>query len=112
MSFGKRLARLRHERGLTQQELADLTGISEPAIRRYEASDAQYPAMRVDALLRLSDTFGVAVDALLDRDQVRKPGLDEELQRLVEQVCALSTADKKVAKAVLEGLVVRGRVRG
>jgi transcriptional regulator with XRE-family HTH domain len=64
--FGNRLRELREARGLSQEELADKVGSSEPQIWRYEHNKGN-PTK--DVLERLADFFGVSVDELLGRDR-------------------------------------------
>ncbi len=69
-TFGERLRQYRRARGLTQQELADLLGVSNKSISRWE-SDGGYPD--VPLLLPLARALGVSVDDLLDGEKpVRK----------------------------------------
>jgi transcriptional regulator with XRE-family HTH domain len=53
-----RLLQLRYERGLTQQQVADGSGVSERTLVRLER-DAQRPSARIAK--RLADYFGVEV---------------------------------------------------
>jgi transcriptional regulator with XRE-family HTH domain len=59
---GKRLRELRENAGLSQQELADLTGISKRQLGRYEQSKGEPSG---DALVRIAKRLGVSVDYLL-----------------------------------------------
>lgn len=69
-TFGERLKQYRRAKGLTQQELADLLGVSNKSISRWE-SDGGYPD--VPLLLPLARALGVSVDDLLDGEKpVRK----------------------------------------
>lgn len=58
------LKELREFEGLSQQKLADLTGISQSAIARWELGQAEPTA---SGLRKLSDFFKVSVDELLGR---------------------------------------------
>lgn len=62
LSFGANLKKLRHERDLTQDELADALGISTQSISRYETNSA-YPD--IEMLPIIAEYFGVTVDSLL-----------------------------------------------
>ena len=69
-TFGERLKQYRRAKGLTQQELADLLGVSNKSISRWE-SDGGYPD--VPLLLPLARALQVSVDDLLDGEKpVRK----------------------------------------
>lgn len=61
-SFPNRLEGLRKGQKMTQNELADATGINRKTLSRYEAGDMLPSA---DKLLVLAEFFGVRVDWLL-----------------------------------------------
>lgn len=100
--FGDRLAELRRQRGLTQQDLADLVGATGPMIRGYERGVA-YP--RVELLVRIADTLECSLDDLFGREPPKVA--NRELQRLVERISTFPNSEQKIAVAVLEGLVLR-----
>jgi transcriptional regulator with XRE-family HTH domain len=84
--------RIRNERvmwGMTQEELAEATGIDRDKISRIETSDRQ---VRVDELTKLADTFEVSVEHLVrDREAITYQRVDlnrpetQEAQRWFEQ---------------------------
>lgn len=59
---GDRLKQLRENVRLSQEELADQIGISEPQIWRYEKGES---SPRADILTKLSSYFGVSADYIL-----------------------------------------------
>ena len=63
MTIGKRIAHLRKEKGLTQEELAQHMGISPQAVSKWE-NDQTCPD--ISALPKLAKLFGVTVDELLE----------------------------------------------
>lgn len=65
MEFAERLKRFRKAKNLTQQELADLLGVSNKSVSRWE-SGGGYPD--VSLLAPLARALGVTVDALLCDD--------------------------------------------
>ena len=69
-STTNRLQKLRMERGLTQAEAADLTGIDRVSYTRFERGIRVPPA---DKLVILADFFGVTTDYLLGRSDIRWP---------------------------------------
>ena len=102
MSFSERLIVLRRERGLTQQGFADATGIHVQQIKRYEAGTSQPSA---EALKKIARCFGVTTDWLLFEDAERGP--DDDLRLQFEAMGQLSADEKEVARAVLEGLLLK-----
>lgn len=107
MEFPNRLARLRKERGMTQQQLADRAGTHVVQIRRYEGGVSQ-PA--IDVLKRLAIALSVSADALLFDETERGP--DDDLRLQFEALSAMSPEEKYVAKAVLEAMIVKNQVTG
>ena len=63
MTIGKRIAHLRKEKGLTQEELAQHMGISPQAVSKWE-NDQTCPD--ISALPKLARLFGITVDELLE----------------------------------------------
>ena len=66
-SFGKTLAKLRKERKLTQQELADLLNVTRQTISKWETNTT---APDIDTLKRISQVLNVPVDVLLGNSQL------------------------------------------
>ena len=63
MSFGNNLKLLRKEKGLTQEQLAEMLGVSRQAISRWEF-DNGYP--ETDKLLIIAKELDVSLDYLMD----------------------------------------------
>ena len=74
-TFGQRLARLRKQNGLTQDEIADKIGISPQAVSKWE-NDVSSPDISI--ILSLSDILGVSTDELLGKDTINPEVVDEE----------------------------------
>jgi transcriptional regulator with XRE-family HTH domain len=100
--FPERLATLRKEKGLTQQALADQIRMHVVQIRRYEAGASQ-PTL--DVLRKLAIALGVSADHLIFGKDERNP--DEDLRMQFEMMHQFSPDEKKIAKAVLEGLILK-----
>lgn len=62
MKFNERLKRFRKEKGLTQVQLAELTGITARQIQNYEGGKAR---PRLDAAEKLAKALNVSADELL-----------------------------------------------
>lgn len=62
MSLGENIVRLRTEKRLTQEDMADLLGVSRQSVSKWE-SDASTPEL--DKLIRLSEVFDITVDKLV-----------------------------------------------
>lgn len=64
------IRKLRIDRGLTQAQLASILNIRQNTYSQYEVGTLNYP---VEALLKLADFYGVSVDYLLGRTEVKAP---------------------------------------
>ena len=102
MELAARLIRLRKEKGLSQQALADAVGLHVTQIKRYESGAVQ-PSL--EALKKIARTFGVSTDFLLFDDGERGP--DDDLKLHFEAVKQFSPEEKRIAKAVIEGLILK-----
>ena len=67
MTFGEKLRKLRTDRGLTQDDLAEKIYVTRTAISKWE-SDRGYP--NIDSLKAISKFFSVSIDDLLSPDEV------------------------------------------
>ena len=62
MSFGENLQRIRRKNQLSQEELAEMLGVSRQAVSKWEVGDG-YP--EVDKLLLISKQLNISLDSLL-----------------------------------------------
>ena len=74
-TFGQRLARLRKQKGLTQDEIADKIGISPQAVSKWE-NDISSPDITI--ILSLSDILDVSTDELLGKDIIDPEVVDNK----------------------------------
>lgn len=96
-NFGKRLRRLRKERGLTQDDIAAAIGVSRQIISRWERNEAVPKAGNLTAL---ADTLGISADYLL-HGKTNFPATPPEIPvevPLNEQILEIA----ELAEAVLE----------
>lgn len=63
MTFSENLKQIRKERGITQEELAEMLEVSRQAVSKWELNDG-YP--EVEKLILLSSKLNVSLDYLLD----------------------------------------------
>ena len=71
MTVGERIQRLRTERRLSQERLAELVGVSRQAVSKWELNTAQPDT---DKLIPLARALGVSVDKLLGNGTENKGG--------------------------------------
>ncbi len=91
--FGEFIARLRKEKGLTQQELADRLFLSNKAVSKWERGQS---LPDIDLLTPLSDILGVSVAELLKGERLSGEAMDSgEVETLVSQALRLSGAEEE-----------------
>lgn len=66
VGFGNRLKELRRKKGLTQQSMADVMGLTMRNYQRYEYGMINVPATTLNFF---ADYFGVTTDYLLGRGE-------------------------------------------
>ena len=95
MEFNEKLQQLRKQKGLTQEELAQMLYVSRTAISKWESGKG-YP--NIDSLKQLSNLFGISVDYLLSGDQLLTVAKEDSRQKesqlrdIVFSLLDLSTA--------------------
>ena len=91
--LGARLAMLRRQKGLRQQELAQMLGVSPSAVGMYEQERREPP---LACVVQLAEIFAVSCDYLL----TGKPSRSEDL-------AALQSAYGQAVAAMEQGLYLR-----
>lgn len=71
MTFGEKLSKLRKENNYTQEQLADILGVSRQSISKWE-TDIAYP--ETDKLISMGKLFGCSMDYLLNENITDKEG--------------------------------------
>ena len=89
-SFGTRLADLRREHNLTQNDIADRLNISAQAVSKWE-NDLTSPD--IDTLLKLSDIFNITVDELLGKKKQEPIYLPTEERKDINKMVLRITVD-------------------
>lgn len=99
--LGKRIQQLRKEKGLSQTELAQNTGISYAQISRYEIKGAQPPA---EVLNKLAEALDTSVDYLINGDTTEKALntlKDVELLKQFKEINQLPEDEKQTILKVI-----------
>lgn len=90
VDFGEKVKKLRHEKDLTQQQLAELLGVAVSAISSYESGN-RYPSYEV--LISLARIFHVSTDYLLGLEKLKTvdvSGLnDNEIKVILQMIDVL-----------------------
>ena len=106
MSLAKRLITLRKEKGLTQQQMADVLSVHVNSLKKYEAGQAQ-PSL--DAIKKIAIGLHVSTDFLLFEEHERGPSDDLALQ--LEAISQMPEGEQMVIREVLESLIIKYQSR-
>ncbi|MBE6632958.1 MAG: helix-turn-helix transcriptional regulator [Ruminococcaceae bacterium] len=102
MTFGEKLAALRRQHNHTQEQLAELLGVSRQSVSRWE-SNATYP--ETEKLLRIGELYGCSLDELFGT--VKKEASEEALSGLGDAAAAREVDRPSVG---LRGLRISGAI--
>ncbi|WP_028563100.1 helix-turn-helix domain-containing protein [Paenibacillus pinihumi] len=83
MDTGGRIAKLRDERGWTQEQTSSMLGISRAALSHYEKNRREPDT---ETLLKFADLFQVSVDYLVGRTKLPQQILDDNIRDFVDQL--------------------------
>lgn len=98
--MGARIAQLRKEQNLTQQQLADELELSQQIIASYEIGRRRIP---VSTLPRLARTLGVSIETLIGEEQApAKRGPTPKLQRHMERISQLPKTQQRFLLQMIE----------
>lgn len=105
-TFGRRLARLRTARGLTQEQLARLVDLSPRMVAYYEAQTDRPPAHLLPQLARV---LQLSVDQILGVQRLpsEPPALDVRLVRRLQKLQKLPPGARKAVLKVLDTFLTR-----
>lgn len=97
MSFSLRIKELREERGLSQVKLARALNVGTGSVGMWESTNEIPP---VKKLLVIADYFGVSLDYLVGRSDVRVPADGQD--GFFTEYCALSPAKREILNSLVK----------
>ncbi|MFC4103175.1 helix-turn-helix domain-containing protein [Paenibacillus xanthanilyticus] len=83
MNIGSRIAKLREDRGWTQEQTSASLGISRAALSHYEKNRREPDS---ETLLKFANLFHVSVDYLVGRTNSTQMTLDEPIKDFVDKL--------------------------
>lgn len=103
-NIGMTLSRIRKENGLTQKELADLTGISQQHQSHYEKGDIHITA---EMIVRYSNALNVSCDRLLNTEEQpnKSPVISLRFTKRMQEIERLPEGKKRSILQVLDDLI-------
>ena len=113
VDFGKNLSRIRKERKLTQQRLAEFINVQQRVISRWETGVAK---PHLNHIVQLAKVLEVSIDLLVFGDETgcTEPRFDiqnRRLKELCQQVDDLDQGDQEVICTVMDSLIRKERIR-
>jgi len=102
--FGEHIHSLREAAGLSQQQVADALGISQPAYALWERKNV---AVRIEQLRTLSEILGTPVDVLVNFTSgiKRRGGPQGRARQTFEDVSKLPRSKQKQILDVVDALI-------
>ena len=94
VKIGKFLQALRKEKGLTQEQLAEMTGVARRTVSRWETGSNMAD---LDILIELSDFYKVDLREILNGERSSE-NMNEEVQEAMRQVAEYGNEEKNVKR--------------
>lgn len=94
INIGQNLKRLRQQRGLTQEQLAEVFGVSAQAVSRWE-NNTSYPDITL--LPGLAIFYNTSVDAIVGMDEIRQEEALRIIHTKINEFVLHNETDKAVA---------------
>ena len=106
VELGARIAELRTELGLTQQQLADALETTQQQVASYESARLRVPA---SMLPRLARVLGVTLEMLIGEEPrtAAKRGPTPKLQQQLERLSSLPKPKQRAIMEVLEAMIAQ-----
>ena len=104
ISLGQRIAKMRKEKGYTQQMLADAIGVTQRVITYYERESEDISAAKLADIARVLE---ITTDELLGLTEIKKPkGAQKNayLRRKLNTVEQFNKKDQKIITGMVESL--------
>jgi transcriptional regulator with XRE-family HTH domain len=110
VTLGKRIRKLRKEKGWTQRQLEEKAGIENRNLTRYE-SDKVRP--RLSSLKMLAQALEVSVDELTaeEHEKAEQQFQDKELLNQFLAVEKMDGRDRDAIKCLLQAMIVKNRLK-
>lgn len=104
--LGARIAQQRKDSHITQVQLAETLGVSQPTINAYELGHRRVP---VSTLPLLARTLGVNVEELIGEESsaTRKRGPAPKLQQHLERISLLPKPKQRAVMDVIEAMLAQ-----
>lgn len=96
--FGNFISTLRKEKGFTQKELADMLGVTDKAVSRWETAK-NYPD--IETLEKLADALDVSISELLECKRIPAESFAETSGKQIVEQIKTNRKNKKIYRAII-----------
>jgi transcriptional regulator with XRE-family HTH domain len=106
--IGERIARLRKERGITQVEMADRLGLSQPVVSDYERGSLR---VHGELIAMLAKILRVSADEILGLEKTSTPRgpRDSAIARRLRDIDKLSKRDRDALARTIDAFLTRAK---
>ena len=109
IELGQRLAGLRKQAGMTQSQLGERLGISQPVIASYEAGCRRVPSSTLPVI---SEIFEVTVEHLIGGQEAKgRQGRPAKAQILFDQLTKLPRSQQQRILATVEDMLAAQKMK-
>ncbi|MBE7012304.1 MAG: helix-turn-helix transcriptional regulator [Ruminococcaceae bacterium] len=105
----KNIKKLRIDKGLSQQQLADIIGVSQQSINKYENHNVE---PNIETLSLLADYFETSVDFIIGRTEINRKiqeveiyALNEEEKKVIDSFRQLDKSDREIILSLSKRLI-------
>ncbi|WP_229266401.1 helix-turn-helix domain-containing protein [Leptospira sp. severe_002] len=109
-SFGKKVKKLRKEKGWSQDEFAEKIGVHGRHIGKYENGST---VPHAETVIKMAKVFDVSTDYLLLEEESLNPASkikDKVLLKEFEIVDQMNDKDREVIKSLIDAFIKKGRI--
>jgi transcriptional regulator with XRE-family HTH domain len=112
--FGERLRTIRRDKGITQYQLADRSGLSQRMINYYE-SHVKRPSL--DKVKQLAEALGISSDELIGiapqgKDAKKEEEVSYRIMKRVKVIEELPLRDQRAIFRLINSLAEKNKMRG
>ncbi len=100
MELGQQITKIRKEKAMTREELADIIGTSAPIVGRYERDEV---TPSVEVALRIANALGVSLDFLVGNSSSAVK--DKKMMYRIELLQKMGTQERERILYVLDTLL-------
>lgn len=100
--IGKRLADLRKEKGITQKQLADRLGLTQPMVSEYERGSLR---LHGEMIIQITEILGISADDLLGRTKIAPRPKSGRLMKRLQQIDQLPKRDQDAVLRTIDAFL-------